>query len=279
MSVSKEAQALNATRWLWGTIGITSVLSSLLLMIGFVYAIMDISGLRTTEFMAEQGTKQPDSELAKEEGRIDIVAIGDSLTRGTGDQTGAGYVGRLKLQLADATGDEVHVLNNLGVNGYRTDQLLHDLTEKPSVAETLKLADMIVFTIGGNDLFQFALEELDVASGQISGSALKASLPEPSVRLGQIVEKLHTINPEALIIYIGLFNPFLDLDESGEVSLAIAEWNMLAYKHVRAYPNAIMIPTADLFELHLADRLNSDHFHPNADGYERIAQRIAHVVK
>ncbi len=112
----------------------------------------------------------------------------------------------------------------------------------------------------------------------LTSEATLSMIPEPAERLAHILERLQTIHPDALIVYIGLFNPFLDVDESRATSLAIAEWNALAYTAVHANPNAIMAPVSDLFELRLDERLSSDHFHPNAEGYEQIAARLLQAL-
>jgi lysophospholipase L1-like esterase len=41
----------------------------------------------------------------------------------------------------------------------------------------------------------------------------------------------------------------------------------------------VLVPTYDLFELNANKYLYSDHFHPNQDGYERIAERIVQIMK
>lgn len=269
---------MKSSRLSWGIVGISALLSTLLLLFGLVYALNDVvnpSAAHTGEELSED--KEP---LRDETGddRIRIVALGDSLTKGTGDRTGTGYVGHLKEKLAEATGKPVYVINNLAVNGYRTDQLLADLNDKRSVAETVKQADVVVFTIGGNDLFKFVREELDITSAQLDPGELFRSIPEPSERLQQILERLNEINPQATIVYIGLFNPFLDLDNTRTTSLAIARWNEKAFETIHAYPNMILVPTADLFQQNLTDYLYSDHFHPNQQGYERMAERVVQAL-
>jgi len=268
---------MKSTRLLWGTISIGALASTLLLFFGLAYAVNDIINPQASDLTSIPEFSKNRDDLVKDNGQIDIVALGDSLTKGTGDRTGAGYIGRVKDKLSEATGRDVHVINNLAVNGYRTDQMLSDL-EKPSVADTLSKADVIIFTIGGNDLFKYVRNELDLTSAEITGEDLMKSIPEPMERLDQIFKKLNDINPSAVIVYVGLFNPFLDLDPTRQTSLAIAEWNAKAYTHVNGYENVIMVPTADLFERHLLDYLYSDHFHPNDAGYERVAERVVQAL-
>ncbi|MEX2415579.1 MAG: GDSL-type esterase/lipase family protein [Paenibacillaceae bacterium] len=268
---------MRSSGFIWRTVGIAAVLSTLLLVFGLVYAVNDVVNPTATLF--EDVTKLPNPlQDEKEDNRINIVSLGDSMTKGTGDLTGVGYVGYLREKLAEVTGKPVFVLNNLGVNGYRTEQLLADLNDKPSVAETLKKADIIVFTIGGNDLFKYVREELDITSANIDPEELFKSIPEPAERLQQILKRLNEINPKATIVYMGLFNPFLDLDETRATSLAIAKWNETAFEFIHTYPNMILVPTADLFQKNLMNYLYTDHFHPNQEGYQRMADRAVQAL-
>jgi lysophospholipase L1-like esterase len=268
---------LRSSGFIWKTIGIAAVLSSVLLVFGLVYAVNDVVNPTATLF--DDVTKLPNSSKDnKDNNKINIVALGDSLTKGTGDRTGVGYVGYLKDKLAEVSGKPVFVLNNLGVNGYKTEQLLADLNNKSSVAETLKQADIIVFTIGGNDLFKYVREELDVLSAEVDPEELYKSIPEPAARLQQILKRLGEINPTATIVYMGLFNPFLDLDETRATSLAIAKWNEAAHEFMNTYPNMILVPTYDLFEKNLVKYMYTDHFHPNQEGYQRMADRAVQAL-
>lgn len=263
--------------WLWRITAAAAILSTLLLLFGLVYAVNDIMNPNAAALNADHAD-HADDYWGLDDGYIDIVGLGDSLTLGTGDATGAGYIGQVKTMLAEATGKNVRLLNNLAVNGYRTDQLLADL-DKSSIEQTLKRADLIVFTIGGNDLFKFVREELDINEEHISAEELLRSIPEPSERLADIIRRIRQMNSDATIVYVGLYNPFLDLDPSRQTSRAIAEWNAKAAVYVYEYPNVLLVPTADLFERNPQDYLYSDHFHPNTQGYARMAERIVQALQ
>ena len=267
---------MKRTAWLWRVAGIGGALCTIVLLAGFVYAVFDVV---YPQVVQEQFIPPaPDESAAPAMGeQLRIVALGDSLTKGTGDLSGNGYIGYLRDKLEERTGEPNQLLNNLAVNGYHTGQLLDDLN-KPSVAQTVAAANLIVFTIGGNDLFQYVRQEIGLSASALGAEELAASIPEPAEGLKRILRKLEEINPEATIVYVGLYNPFLDLDQTRETSRAIARWNEHAYDAIYANPNMILVPTADLFERNLIAYLSSDHFHPNAAGYERIAERIAQAL-
>src|SRR3954447_14825152 len=88
-----------------------AVLFCLLWLIGLGWAV--------GEFYAGKPEKAPEAKtVSKVENKkgLTIVALGDSLTRGTGDETGKGYVGVLIDEIKGKTKRPVQ-LTNLGING------------------------------------------------------------------------------------------------------------------------------------------------------------------
>ncbi|MDN4601890.1 GDSL-type esterase/lipase family protein [Paenibacillus sp. F6_3S_P_1C] len=269
---------LDSAPWIWRTISTVSILTTLLLLFGFGYAIKDVifpkgdaqlgTGQQTTTPAKENGESTP----AVNDGKIRMAVIGDSLARGTGDDEGLGFVRRAGNLLKDQ-GYDVQVLNNLGVNGLRTDALLNKLDEQ-GVRYVLQQSNFILLSIGANDLFQGGqvLQGEDVPTAE----TLVAALPETSKRLQEILKKVKEINPDAQIAYIGLYNPFSDVKELKEPGNAVvAAWNDAAMQVLNNEDKMTLVPTFDLFENHLGQYLSSDHFHPNGEGYEQIAVRIA----
>jgi lysophospholipase L1-like esterase len=201
---------------------------------------------------------------------IHIVALGDSLTRGTGDESGKGYVGYMVDDLRKKANKPIRV-TNLAIKGQRSEGLLKQLRQT-EIQRQLRQADIIVMTIGGNDLFQ-------------GGKALQLSTPQLNQakttylrNLDRIFQTIHHVNKNAVVFHIGLYNPFSDLKEAKKTSVIVRQWNFAAAETAARYPNIIAVPTFDLFELHVNDYLYSDHFHPNKDGYKRIGERVASLI-
>jgi len=265
------------TNWLWRCLAAASLCATALLLIGFGCAVKDMlfpyqgqaaaavepKGVRT-----EAGSLEKTSEIR-------IVALGDSLTKGTGDNTGDGYVKQVAAGLRKTTNKPVKIINNLAINGLRADQLAERLDSDKGFAYALQKANLILLTIGGNDLFHTArTQNAGRKLSAYSMEGLSKELPTALGRFEQIIRELYAINSTAKIVYLGLYNPFYDIKELRSGSLEVQQWNEKAYALLHRYPNMIMVPTFDLFEGKIADYLSDDHFHPNHNGYERVASRI-----
>jgi lysophospholipase L1-like esterase len=273
---------MSRARWLWRTVGTVSLLATILFAGGFAYAVRTIlnpaSGAGEQPAARQSGGAEETAHAGPlaAKAKINIVALGDSLTAGTGDVSGKGYVGRLKDKLAEQLAKPVYVLNNLAVPGYRTDQLLQQLQDK-TVLDAVRQADIVLLTIGGNDVNQTT-----DANGQglaIDFAKAKANVPVALSRFDAIVTKLAEANPNAIIVYTALYDPFLDLDPERLGPPIVEAFNQGAFDALNKHKNAVLVPTYDLFALGGTKYLFTDHFHPNADGYERIAGRIAQVLK
>ncbi|MCJ8014288.1 GDSL-type esterase/lipase family protein [Paenibacillus sp. KQZ6P-2] len=279
---------MNSSKWIWRIVSIVSILATLLLLIGFVYAIKDIqypqAGQTPSAAQPQENHEAKGPEAKKE---IKIAAIGDSLAKGTGDNTGMGFARRTVNELAKDTGKKVILLNNLGINGLTTTGLLPKLEER-GTQYVLGQADIILLSIGGNDLFQGAESAVKGIAGTSSTATgleldpkdLLKGLPKASTQLKAILERIRAINPNAWIVYIGLYNPFGDIkDLQIPGNQAVSSWNQAALETINKNSNMMLVPTFDLFQHNLDKYLSSDHFHPNGDGYQQIAERIVQAIR
>jgi lysophospholipase L1-like esterase len=271
---------MGSTTRLWRALGLTTLGCTLLLAFGFGWALRDTYA--PTKGMAlPEPSAPPQATGGSWAGKKEILAAaaGDSLTRGTGDATGNGYVRDTVSQLQQALGKPVRLLNNLGVNGQTTDELLK-LLDTTGYKSELGQADLILLTIGANDLFRIATGSGSIAEGgDVSLEKVRARMPEAERRLQAVLVKLRKINPYARIVYVGLYNPFYDVKEMRAASGDIQKWNAYAQSLALRDGNATVVPTYDLFEANIGRYLSSDHFHPNADGYRRIAERIVQALR
>lgn len=251
-------------------IQLTTITATLLLLVFVVsFGWTMINEVTTTESTVKKEKITP-IIVEKETGKT-IVAFGDSLTRGTGDPEGKGYIGYLVEELKEKSDEEIHV-TNLAVNGYRSNQLLEQL-KTISVQSQMQNADTILMTIGGNDLFQGgqALIDLNVETITANRTAYLANINEA-------LTLIRSMNENATIYFIGLYNPFIDLEDASVTSSVVRDWNYETNKVVDQHRNVIFVPTFDLFQQQVNDYLYSDKFHPNTKGYQLIAERVASLI-
>lgn len=128
-------------------------------------------------------------------------------------------------------------------------------------------------TIGGNDLFQGgqALENLNASANEAAREAYVKNLDA-------IFSEIREINKDAVLYYVGLYNPFNDLEDAKTTSAVVRQWNFESAETAAKYPNVIMVPTFDLFEQNVNDYLYSDKFHPNSEGYKLIGERLSSLI-
>ncbi|MBC9786252.1 SGNH/GDSL hydrolase family protein [Heliobacterium chlorum] len=231
----------------------------------------DISIKTLMNRTAEKDTsKVPKISVVNKE-NLRVLALGDSLTRGTGDPSGKGYVGYLVDRLKANSRHKVS-LSNIAVNGEKSDQLLVRLKEK-EVRKQVESADIIVMTIGGNDLLNGGQSLANLNFSEIQKD--KAKYVQ---NLTAILSELRSINGDANIFYVGLYNPFSDMDYELLTSSVIRNWNAASAEVCAGFPKTTFVPTFDLFPQKVEDYLAADKFHPNAEGYQLMAERLVPLV-
>ncbi|MBY0099606.1 SGNH/GDSL hydrolase family protein [Mesobacillus maritimus] len=204
---------------------------------------------------------------------LKIVAIGDSLTQGVGDETeSGGYVGILNNTFED---NNLNIkIENYGKKGNRTDQLLKRL-EKEEIVASISKADLVFITIGANDIMKVVKSNF---------TNLKLELFEEErldyiERLKAIFDKINEINPDTQIYLIGFYNPFeLYFEDIEELALIMNRWNEAGRLVTEEYENVNYIPVADLFSQRTIELLADDYFHPNTTGYKLMAKRVLENV-
>ncbi|TCS96478.1 SGNH/GDSL hydrolase family protein [Hazenella coriacea] len=245
---------------------IVSILSLIGLATGFVLAIQDQITPQAKPLFQAPKNKQ----TSKAEGGM-LVGLGDSLTKGIGDSKGLGYFGLVKEDLRKKSTQPVSAVN-LAVSGQTSTELAKQI-QQTQVRTIVKEADWITLTIGGNDLFRGSgrLEKIDEQAAEQSRLVYEKNLTF-------ILSEIRKLNPDARIYMFGLYNPFGDLAEEKRSSRLAAEWNETMHTISAQYDQVVVVPTFDLFQLQPNAYLYSDHFHPNEQGYSRMATRLLQVI-
>ncbi|MED1509276.1 SGNH/GDSL hydrolase family protein [Bacillus proteolyticus] len=245
-----------------------TIASFCLFAYGFVSGVNDVLNPKASSLIKKTDVVAKEK---KKTGTLQVVSLGDSLTRGVGDKEGIGYIGRMKEDLQKDYKQKV-VLTNLAVSGAKMPDLLKQI-ESSGAQYSIKQADVIVLTIGGNDLFP-GWESL----GKIDLETYRPDTATFQNEAKKIIEEIRKLNTDSPIFWLGLYNPFEDVEDLKGSSNIVVDWNASLEKLAINNKNVYITPTFDLFQNRGKDLLYSDHFHPNEVGYTYMADRLVQNV-
>ncbi|WP_157462678.1 MULTISPECIES: SGNH/GDSL hydrolase family protein [Bacillus] len=245
-----------------------TIASFCLFAYGFVSGVNDVLNPKASNLIKKTDVVAKEK---KKTGTLQIVSLGDSLTRGVGDKEGIGYVGRMKEDLQKDYKQKI-ALTNLAVSGAKMPDLLKQI-ESNGAQYSIKQADVIVLTIGGNDLFP-GWESL----GKIDLETYRPDTETFQNEAKKIIEEIRKLNTDSPIFWLGLYNPFEDVEDLKGSSNIVVNWNASLEKLALNDKNVYITPTFDLFQNRGKDLLYSDHFHPNEVGYTYMAERLVQNV-
>lgn len=199
---------------------------------------------------------------------LHVVAIGDSLAYGAGDERGGGIARRLEHEL-EALGVRNVETVNLGVNGAQTEDLLARLKTKRT-REAVAAADAVVLSIGANDLFRSAHSRQEIlrAPFEIAERILG--------RMETIVREIHAINPRARVLLLGGYNPVPSHEWAKLIDEYLVMWDQVLAARFEEDRRVQVVTMRDIVT---AQRLSRyDNFHPGAAAYDEAAKRIAGML-
>lgn len=198
------------------------------------------------------------------------TAIGDSLTTGFGALPGNGFVpvyrrlaeGRLRVPVGAV---------NLGINGLTTEGLEQRLRSDSVFRHSVRNADIITVSIGGNDLIK-AAKSTALRPADLS-PVLQRALRVCKRNFGDIMGllwhlKARSSNPYIIRI-VGLYNPYPQLTEA-------SYWVQQFNRYAAGYSSSICGFASIYYEFAGNERslLSLDHLHPNGKGYRVIAGKL-----
>lgn len=196
------------------------------------------------------------------------VAIGDSLTVGYGAPSNSGFVDRYSLLAQRKLKRQVQLVNT-GVNGAASGEILSKINKNKEIQNTLKEAQIITITAGGNDLLDAAKPFFYQGETLYLYRAVK-SFHENIQKIIQVIKSTKKGSKEKFMVkLIGLYNPFPMVPEA-------AFWVKAFNKQMEkvAKPPIEIVPTYQLFAGKEEEYLYEDHIHPNQKGYEAIAKKV-----
>lgn len=245
-----------------------SVAAAVLLAGGFVYGLYAAFGgtVGSSSVSSPSQASVSPKPLTQSGKNVHILALGDSLAHGLGDASGNGFVGDVSQHYRQQGYNVVQ--SNLGIDGLTSSGLVQEM-KQPAVQTLLPSANLILISIGGNDLSQAAglpaIHNARIASAE---SQFKSNIT-------QILTQIRSVNPSAPILLVGLYNPYGNIAQTKvQTDNIVQSWDLMEDTIAAKYPKTVVVQTFDLFELHGGQFLYVDNFHPNQQGYQRVADRI-----
>jgi lysophospholipase L1-like esterase len=251
--------------------------------------VVEISSEATNALPAPNAT-QPLVEISPissfPAGPISMVALGDSLTQGDGDDSGRGYPGRL-LDMVNAVRPG-STITNLGQSGWNSDALINgdqglESQLDRAVVElqnaTAQERGAVAFVwIGSNDLWYLYEYGGDInAEGNVQDSLHFAA------NMDLILSRLRSTGAAVFVALLddqsqrpialkGEAFTSITQDELGQMSLQVQRYNEIINEKSAQYGARVVdFYNTDIFTNPFT--LCDDGNHPNQEGYELIAQK------
>lgn len=202
-----------------------------------------------------------------------IVGIGDSLTEGVGDTSGlGGYLPLVEKSLENYYDVSVISTENLGKSGNRVSQLIKRIKDTPDIQSSLKSADVILLTIGGNDLLKVLKDNIFETP---SWDTFITAKDKYLVELSELYTLIRSFNKDCPIYHLGIYNPFyIDFSEITEIQEMVDSWNLATESYISEQNNSIFVAIEDLVYYDNILISEDDSFHPNSTGYQLIANEF-----
>lgn len=235
----------------------------------------------------------------KTKDRIHYTAVGDSLTEGVGDATqNGGFVSLVADDLQDDYSLSSVEVDNYGVAGERSDQILQRIQEDNDTKKEIADSDIITVTVGGNDIMKVIKKNIF----GLSVDSFEKPLQKYQENLSDIMNEIRSLNENVSIYVLGVYNPFyVNFPEIEDMQTIIKNWDTGTQEIVENEENAYFVPINEVISKGTKDQaaintdetsssteqedddLNTvknkalyeeDNFHPNTIGYQLITQEV-----
>ena len=252
---------------IWYILLLISIIVTLIFILGFASSI----AITTASKKSVEVSPAPSKIIDLDPKYYNILVLGDSLAKGTGDEKGKGFAGYFCDSWKSKISEEIKI-TNIAINGDVSDGLLK-IVKTAETLSYIKSSKIIFISIGGNEITKFKGTDITLASTEIKNIQDKYLN-----NLKEIYKLIRTNNSSSMVIFIGLYNPFGKEITADKINF-LNEWNYQSEQLISMDSNSIFIPTYDLFKYNLDNYLTIDNFHPNSSGYEAISNRVLDSLK
>lgn len=230
-----------------------------------IFALLLLAACQAPPPATHSAAPEPKSSMPQ---TLHVVALGDSLAYGAGDESGEGIAGRLDDELR-ARGVRTVDTVNLGVNGAQTADVLARLRTK-RVREAIAQADAVVLSAGANDLFRTPHSREEILRAPL------AAAERILTRIETIVAEIHAINPRARVLLLGGYNPVPRHEWATLIDQYLGMWDATLTARFEQDQRVAVVKMADIVTPQRLSRYDS--FHPGAQAYKEAAKRIAAML-
>lgn len=228
-----------------------------------------------------------------------LLLLGDSITYGYGLDGNRDTCRSYGNQLREHLGVKPENFKNAAVNGDTSGDLLALL---PSLGKEVKAADLIVITIGGNDMLGIiwgASAAIGGASGNIFANlndpvyvakflekitmdVITNTIIEYSVNMAGIVSYIRANNPDARVLFLAQYDPMsgLELGPLGNITAAALKMLNIQMKESAEAGGCEYVDVHTPFVGKAAEWTNmlSADIHPNQPGHDKIFEIVAEYL-
>ncbi|MFD1739833.1 GDSL-type esterase/lipase family protein [Bacillus salitolerans] len=207
--------------------------------------------------------------MFQENGALEYIAIGDSLTVGVGIPLfESGFVEMYKYYAQKHMQKRV-VIHKYAQTGATTGEVI-DILNSTCVQQSVKKADMITITAGGNDMIDAAKRYLLEENKEILVAALKTSIQNLHTMVRTVDQFIQECEGPFIVRISNLYNPFPH-------ERLMDKW-INVYNHelqkITSHPTIKVVDLYSIFKNNETELLSNDGIHPNKKGYEMIASTL-----
>ncbi|UTR12343.1 GDSL-type esterase/lipase family protein [Evansella sp. LMS18] len=221
-----------------------------------------------------------DAFAKSDQAKNSLVALGDSIPFGynLGENNNAAPYREAYPYIVGKEADMR--VRNLGVPGWRTDQLLTALETDQKFRQAVRHADYITLSIGNNDLLQALAKAQQLSGGnsELFLYHLKEQIENINVydNLDAIVGKVRSLT-SAPIVFYNIYNPFQTYDPLHSVgNLVLSEINPMldaqALSLNRRYGDVAVVDAFTAFGNNQAEYVIAGDIHPTLAGQRVLAE-------
>lgn len=254
---------------MWYSILVIACAGFIVLASGFYQAIIVttmVSPQPSSEAPSTQTTEDP-TLSSKNPNSFQLLILGDSVAKGTGDENRKGFSGYLPEYFKNNTSKEI-IVDNAGIDGLESLGLLEQL-QSQRLDKLIADSDIILVSIGGNDIR--SILSLNTLAKE---DEFKVRLDNYQSSLKITFKELRKSNPNSIIIFLGLYNPY-EKATSLEDARLLTTWNYNTQQLIEEDGKALFIPTHDLLKFNVGKYIAQDGLHPNSAGYQALSNRIS----